>query len=347
MGTSGKFRRPRRGFTLVELLTVIVIIGILAGLITAAAINARSHVKTRVVLSEIGQIDLGLQRYKTEFGELPPDFALVSHPLPAVALVAQDQVLRHLRKRFQKYRPIGDTVTPANTPTPWSRFCFDVSSVYGVNPATFDADSALVFWMGGLPERVPAAGDPWLPSGFHTDPIRPFKLGSPRTETFYEFDPDRLVGTTALGRHFRYYPRGIEEAPLVYFKSVKSPVNGRYEYGTFPDPTATPPVLLPVFYLHEAGHVAVPYLKQVPAGVVNPADPAEMSDATRTRQWESLEGCQIICSGFDGCFGTGDPLNITADFFRVTETGMNFDPDGADFDNLTSFSTSELEDGIE
>ena len=73
----------KKGFTLVELLTVIVMIGILASLITGAAIMARAAVRRTVVLSEIGQLDVALKNYKTKFGEYPPDFAGVTmYPWP-------------------------------------------------------------------------------------------------------------------------------------------------------------------------------------------------------------------------------------------------------------------------
>ena len=351
MDNSGRFRRTRQGFTLVELLAVIVIIGILASLITAAAINARALVKRSTVINEIGQLDIALERYKTEFGEYPPDFAWVNedddHTVDTPReTAAQDRVIRHLRKRFPKYRPIGDTVTPANTPTPWSRFCFDVREVtwgagdnYGVDPRTFDAASALVFWLGGLPEEAPA--DPWNPSGFHTDPKNPFKQGSPRTDSFYEFDPERLVvvDPNDATKFLRYIPRYIENAPLVYFKAVKSTVNGKFEYGEVIDNVTGEFLLLSFEDTNSPDpSYCVPYVTKAP--VAPPVD----------RNWESPESYQIICSGMDSLFGdrlTAEVATPTFANFRVTSTGENFSDDDGDFDNLTSFSTGKLEDGIE
>jgi prepilin-type N-terminal cleavage/methylation domain-containing protein len=338
MRTSGKFRSTRQGFTLVELLTVIVIIGILAGLITGAAIMARNTVKQKVVLTEIAQFDIGLKKYHTEFGEYPPDFTSVAHTNVAIRAAAQQEVIRHLRHRFPKYRPVGNPAAPAASD--WAKFCFDVSNNYPVNPSTFDAASALTFWLGGLPETVPAAGDPWRPSGFHSDPKFPFRLGLPRTDTFYDFEPDRLA---RVGTEVQYYPSGGGEFPLVYFKAIKSPVNGRYEYGRVDIATAT---LFPVFYQHAAGNVAVPYLSLKPKTPA-PGDVTQVSAATATRQWESLDTYQIVWCGFDEEYGIGSPAALTLDFFRVTQTGQNFDPNGADYDNLTSVFAGKLEDAIE
>ena len=72
-------RRPppatRRAFTLIEMLTVIVIIGILASLITAAAIRAAPAVKNFAVRKEISDLQQALEAYKIKYSEYPPDFA--------------------------------------------------------------------------------------------------------------------------------------------------------------------------------------------------------------------------------------------------------------------------------
>jgi prepilin-type N-terminal cleavage/methylation domain-containing protein len=346
MGTSGKFRRTRQGFTLIELLVVIVIIGILAASITAAAINARGMVKRKAVLAEIGQIDIALQRYKTEFGEYPPDFIGVDDGLAgdsAIELAARDRVLRHLRKRFPRYRPRGIAMLP----TPWLRFCYDVKVNYNdgvtsIDPSQFDAASGLVFWLGGLPETAPA--DPWIPRGFHSDPTFPFQQGSPRTDSFYPFDPERLVviDPTDPTKQLRYIPRYIEAAPLVYFKAVRSAVNGRFEYGTVVNTAADPDFLLLSFVDTNSPDpsICVPYVEDLPALV----------GAVWVRNWESPERYQIICSGMDSLFGDRLPFELatpTVANFRVTSKGIGFSEDEGDYDNLTSFSTSKLEVGIE
>src|SRR3989339_1099938 len=147
MHASADGMRTRRGFTLVEMLVVIVIIGILASLITGAAIMARLRAKITMVRTEIAQLEMTLTQYKAEVGEFPPDFANLQFPcsktagLPdpnpnndeIVRVNAQDAVLRHLRRRFPRYTPMG-RATPANfydqfraENRAWRRFRDDVS----------------------------------------------------------------------------------------------------------------------------------------------------------------------------------------------------------------------------
>jgi len=76
-------RQRRDGFTLVELLVVIVIIGILAALATPAVFRAMRSVEEKAVQLEISMLSQAVEAYRTEHGEYPPDFtdpqAVVNH----------------------------------------------------------------------------------------------------------------------------------------------------------------------------------------------------------------------------------------------------------------------------
>ena len=73
MAVLPKNQGVRRGFTLVEMLVVVVIIGILASLITAAAMQAKRRARIAVITLEIAQLDLACKAFKERFGEYPPD----------------------------------------------------------------------------------------------------------------------------------------------------------------------------------------------------------------------------------------------------------------------------------
>jgi prepilin-type N-terminal cleavage/methylation domain-containing protein len=106
-------RRLRRSFTLVEMLVVVVIIGILAGLITAAAVVAQRTARNTVIVAEIGEMDTAIKAFKEKLGDYPPDGT------------DPQAVTRFLARAFPQYRgALPATVT--------------------LNPA-----SSLVFWLGG------------------------------------------------------------------------------------------------------------------------------------------------------------------------------------------------------
>ena len=344
MDTSGKIRRTRQGFTLVELLVVIVIIGILAGLITGAAIMARNTVKNAAVRAEIGQIDIALQRYKTEFGEYPPDFTglneddnpAIDTPAEAAAKVVLN---RHLRKRFPKF--VGG----------WNQVVANLAQApplgYGINAAALDSASALAFWLGGLPED-PTLGN--RPAGFHTDPTNPFKPGLPRTQPLFEFsdDEERYLYDTAGVLQCYYFPQGIREKPYVYFKSQRAPAGGHTYWFMHKNPADATQYVAMV-------RTWPPVIPSLAPGAVSERAVSCQDTATR---WNAEEKYQIICSGLDDLFGTrqtpappvqylpATPLPAPPVYnYPITTTGANFAED--ENDNLTSFSDGKLEDGIE
>lgn len=259
MDASAKRQPARRGFTLVELLTVVVIIGILASLITAAVIRARVAALNAVAATQIGDLAMAVENYKNEHGEYPPDFT------DAAA------VTRHLRTAFPHYAPGGD---------PYTQLQADLGT-YGLNTGNFDAASALVFWLGGLPQKKPADPilDPWMPAGFHADPAHPFKEGLPRLKPAYEFKSEQVRRQSGS---LRVYPQGADRGPLVYFRARRNAGTGLYGYGGAScSPTGF--------------GVCVPY--QAPGGA-----------------WRSQKTFQIIYAGMDGNFGSGAGPRVSKTF---------------------------------
>jgi prepilin-type N-terminal cleavage/methylation domain-containing protein len=94
----------QRGFTLVELLVVIVIIGILASLITVAVSAALTAAKRTRILAEINQLATAVENYKIEHGSYPPSTSA--------------QLKVHVRDKFTRALPgdintIPDNLSPA------------------------------------------------------------------------------------------------------------------------------------------------------------------------------------------------------------------------------------------
>jgi hypothetical protein len=353
---------------------VVAIISALVGLLAVGIQGARRGANRGAIKTLMNQLVMSVERYKAEHGEAPPDFAGVLHPDLVVRAAARQEVIRHLRKAFPRYVPVGDRANPANTPDEWSRFVFDISNVNsfvndptasppvirnypGLNPANFDAATALVFWLGGLPEQLPTGSDEtWQPAGFHTDSSFPFRTGGPRTEPFYGFPP---LSTAEYGQQQLYFrpvrPRYLSETsaqPFVYFKARRLVGSGRFEYG-FPDSAGNfTPTSFPRPATYNTGspdptvawpagvQIAVPYLEGSPPApatdhyVLNIAAlPAPRN--RNLRRWREPEKFQILYPGLDGEYGYGGLLRYTGSLINFTD---------ADYDTLASFASGQLED---
>jgi len=61
-----------KGFTLIEIMIVLVIIGILMGLISAAAFKAMESAKKSRAEADIATLETAISMYETDVGEYPP-----------------------------------------------------------------------------------------------------------------------------------------------------------------------------------------------------------------------------------------------------------------------------------
>jgi hypothetical protein len=242
---------------------------------------------------------------------------------------------------------------------------YDVIGNYGldpngnpyVDPHNFDAASALVFFLGGLPESI---GSQWTPAGFNANPAAPFQMGGPRTARFFDFTPERIqareITPGGVVRYLRYYPpyppRPLA-APYVYFKSRREPTptlptvaggTNRYEYGMVPLNGG----YSPLNYVHgtpddSSDNVCVAYMDGFFNG--SPILPAV------ERVWRNPETYQIITAGLDGLFD--QRVGGTNLLFRYTRLGQDYSGgqlvpwSRADNDNITNFSSGRLEDELQ
>lgn len=77
MMMNGRMDR-KQGFTLLELLVVIAVIGILMGLLSTALFKSKAHAKRTQAKTEIKALASGLRSYRLEYGRWPLNPSLVS-----------------------------------------------------------------------------------------------------------------------------------------------------------------------------------------------------------------------------------------------------------------------------
>lgn len=198
--TSLKFVPPQRsGFSLIELLVVIVIIGILMALVLPAIGGARLAARETAVSTEITQLDQAIVSFKARFGIEPPSSLTI--PTSATGWSAADR---------QKVTRI------------WGQFNFTslggFPGGYPASPINLNGAECLVFFLGGV-----NAGTPTSPQliGFSKNPQTPWSTtGANRDVPFFDgFDVDRLVDID--GDNAVEFIDGLpdQRTPYLYFSS--------------------------------------------------------------------------------------------------------------------------------
>ncbi len=175
-----------RGFTLVEVLTVIVIIGILAALLVPAVMGAISRAKSAAMRMEVDGLSQAVEAYQLKYGDYPPDFS------------DWGRVVRHYKKIFP------DIQTSE----------LQALGTLSSNGAAIDPAEALVWGLGGF------SSDSELP---FTGPGGPLSGGvnaysSDRENSMFDF-PLNISVSSSDGDIFPEYREGADMAPYVYFNA--------------------------------------------------------------------------------------------------------------------------------
>ncbi|MBQ7109768.1 MAG: prepilin-type N-terminal cleavage/methylation domain-containing protein [Thermoguttaceae bacterium] len=323
MTTNRKRANRGAGFTLVEILVVIVIIGLLAGITSTVLVSARKSARGAVVATQMAQLSMALDEYKNQFGEYPPDF---SDP---------EAVVRHVKKRWPRYNLPGATVQ-----LQYEEFMLHVQHGCKVSSGSIEAPtglgdldgqhvwnlqnyiSSLVFWLGGLPDYD------GKPSGFYANPKAPLGVGynsadvlvplalplkARREAPLFDFEL-KNIGTYLTvdnGGTRVFYP--VEDADELWDASLNAFVYvPAFEQGDLPlvyfRPSPNSPYGAPngssskTFYLADSDDVtnatltrAVPYARNY--------------DANGNLVWLEEKRFQMIHPGVDGAFGPDENLD--------------------------------------
>lgn len=200
-----KLNSADRGFTLIELMVVIVIIGILVGLISAAVLPTIATVKITEARVEIGQLESAIASFEAQFGgaKIPSSITFPENASDwnNASYARSRQAITRIWPDFDFASNGGDT----NDGT------MDMTG-------TLDGAECLVFFLGGLQDSGGAL------VGFSKNGAQPFVLGGNRVGPFFEFDRSRLTttgaGTNGNPRFPEYLdPLSGQTKPYIYLSS--------------------------------------------------------------------------------------------------------------------------------
>lgn len=199
MRRSHRFRN-RSGFTLIEVLVVIIVISILLALLVPAVGAARRRVNVARVTAEIKSLESAITKFRGDYGIEPPS-----------------RITIHITKAGWD----GDPASKSLIRRMWPQFDFSMPS--GSFPASWTSDQqmnsgeCLLFFLGGIVQNGAC-------TGFAKNPAQPFNPTiTNRTSALHEFDPGRIRDTDSTPNGIPEYLDSLPEQakPLLYFSSYE------------------------------------------------------------------------------------------------------------------------------
>lgn len=205
-------RQPRAAFTLVEILIVVTIIGILAGLTLPAINGALKKARLAETIQDMVAIGHALEKFKAKYGIYPPSRIRLRENSTYSMQDAFDQhSIRYLRRIWPNIQLQIVTGASGGLPagaTPFIWF-LEYNAAFagtegGGNSRTYEleGDECLVFFLGGIAESKSAANaatGPFVLHGFSTRATDPSGVPLPtlpqtlqREGPYFEFDASRL-----------------------------------------------------------------------------------------------------------------------------------------------------------
>lgn len=345
--TSGRATWPSspRGFTLVELLIVIVIIGLLVALLVPAITGAVRRAKDAAVTSEIQELAQALADFKSRYGDYPPSRVLLSEScnyaqyfsggstaLPTTTGVITDINTQQLVQRslvaLRKFFPRVNFSTTSrlfkNGDPVW--YDFNGNGVMD-SDYTLDGRECLVFFLGGIPQYDVKGGSfTGGMAGFGRNPTNPFSngiVGNPmysnnRQPPMFEFRGARLQliagRTTGVPGYGDTMSSANAPAFFAYFSAYGGGAYDPNDVNVAEQDDATGKTLALSFRVQFPTYAAG---STTPAGAaVSPApnpytSTLSFSTATGSTTYLNPQSFQIISPGSDLAYGVGGRYNNT------------------------------------
>jgi general secretion pathway protein G len=225
-------RRRRLGFTLVEMMVIMVILGVLIALLVPAIGGAVKSANAARVTAEINNMATALAQFKTAFSDYPPSRIILNESgnysttdATTLASVFSDtrsditvgqlsqRTVRYMSKFFPRALCFSTT---------GSGIAVDINGNGSKTEVIYlDGGECLVFFLAGLTQTsVTSTSTDIGLQGFSRNPQNPFdRVSTSRVQPFYEFKAERLVdidndgfpsyndalAKAAQGRYYAYF----------------------------------------------------------------------------------------------------------------------------------------------
>jgi prepilin-type N-terminal cleavage/methylation domain-containing protein len=319
-------RHGRSGFTLIEILVVILIIAVLVSLTAGAVLKFIGLGPSTVNRSEISQLESGIAAFNQAFGldskqgyfpsrlwlcENYYDYFVGQDPTKGFLSVLHQDSLNYLQRLFPKLWKNKNPSTGLFDPIDWN----------GNGAATdaavlLEGDQCLVFFLGGIPQP----GTPKGCQGFSFVASNPAASGGTRKGPFYEFNSSRLVDRSGAG--YWSYLDAYGKKPYLYFSSYSKRNNYNRYYNT--NDASGNPIL--------TSDCATVDPTNYPTGV--------WPYAESTSNYVYPSKYQIISAGADSNFGPGTDLTATTPYYWNSSTAESIILSGQD--DQANFSDTKL-----
>ena len=179
--------RARGGFTLVELLVVIIIISILAAIAVPVVMRAVATANNARIKTEIDMLHMAIMQYKNEYGSYPPcvDFDAAGNP---------GRINKHIQRLFPR------------TPGGPTGFLLNAQNADYMKPNT-----AIVGWLVGYSDI------PTNPMGIEGGSGGGRQLSGVTKKKLFDFDSSRVSGN-------QFTAPGKPGSPYIYIDSASYPI---------------------------------------------------------------------------------------------------------------------------
>ena len=352
----------RLGFTLVELLIVITVIGILVGLLLPAIRGALSSSRELAIRTEMVQLEQAVESFKTEFGFYPPSFEQFNRT-GAASLTAPDlgsQGLRNFLRFLNRVAPNHQEST-----TFFPAFAGQPRIVVWWNKIGrhLDQQSSIVFWLSGMckSKQFPVTGgSPNL--------IEPFN--APRTiilpdgtvidierDVIFNFQPAQLVfGVTANANLLTVPPMDAAATAIVRDPTTmvvnflendlvggNTPIVAAY---TQPYGPSDGDLIYRYRDASSYGVVPYAYLTRIPGGARDdPALGRALGAPFVADDFVNPKTFQLISFGLDGESGAPVVQPSSENDLRENAFALSTAPEfiKRGYDNMTNFAAGRLE----